>query len=125
MKHFSRSDRVSGQIQKNLSELIKRKIKDPRLEMVTITSVKMSQDLRIARIYFVSSSRETSCEQTIQGFKSASGYIKRTLASKLGLRYMPDLQFYHDESFDYGTHIDNLLKTLKTNETDNTTLEKQ
>ncbi len=125
MKYFSRSDRVSGQIQKSLSELLKKKINDPRLEMVTISSVKMSQDLRIARIYFVSSASKTSCEQSIQGFKSALGYIKRTLASKLGLRYMPDLQFYYDESFDYGMHIDNLLESIKTDEADNTTLDRQ
>lgn len=125
MKYFSRSDRVSGQIQKNLSELLKKSIKDPRLEMVTITSVKMSQDLRIARVYFVSSGAKTSGKEAIQGFKSAFGYIKRTLAAKLGLRYMPDLKFFYDESFDYGSHIDNVLKLIKADdEPDNTAIEK-
>ena len=126
MKYFSRSDRVSGQIQKNLSELLKKSIKDPRLEMVTITSVKMSQDLRIARIYFVSSGAKTSRKEAVQGFKSALGYIKRVLAAKLGLRYMPDLKFFYDESFDYGSHIEDVLKLIKADdESDNTTLEKQ
>lgn len=125
MKYFSRSDRVSGQIQKNLSELLKRSIKDPRLEMVTITSIKMSQDLRIARVYFVSSGAKTSRKEAVQGFKSALGYIKRVLAAKLGLRYMPDLKFFYDESFDYGSHIDNVLKLIKTDdEPDNTAVEK-
>ena len=125
MKYFSRSDRVSGQIQKNLSELLKKKIKDPRLEMVTITGVKMSQDLRIARVYFISSGDKTNKKEAVQGFKSALGYIKRILAAKLGLRYMPDLQFFYDESFDYGSHIDNMLKLIKADdESDNTTIEK-
>jgi ribosome-binding factor A len=53
MKPFARSDRVSGQIQKVLSEILLKKIKDPRLEKASITDVKMSRDLRIARIYFV------------------------------------------------------------------------
>ena len=125
MKYFSRSDRVSGEIQKNLSELLKKNIKDPRLEMVTITSVKMSQDLRIARVYFISSSDKTSRKDAVQGFKSALGYIKRILAAKLGLRYMPDLNFFYDDSFDYGSHIDNMLKVIKADdESDNTTIEK-
>jgi ribosome-binding factor A len=56
---------------------------------------------------------------------SALGYIKRVLAAKLGLRYMPDLQFFYDESFDYGSHIDNMLKLIKADdESDNTTIEK-
>ena len=125
MKYFSRSDRVSGQIQKNLSELLKKNIQDPRLEMVTITSVKMSQDLRIARVYFISSRDKMSRKEAAEGFKSALGYIKRVLAAKLGLRYMPDLQFFYDESFDYGSHIDNMLKLIKADdESDNTTIEK-
>ena len=125
MKYFSRSDRVSGQIQKNLSELLKKNIKDPRLEMVTITGVKMSQDLRIARVYFISSRDKISRKEAAQGFKSALGYIKRVLAAKLGLRYMPDLQFFYDESFDYGSHIDNVFKLIKADDKpDNTTFEK-
>ena len=125
MKYFSRSDRVSGQIQKNLSELLKKNIQDPRLEMVTITSVKMSQDLRIARVYFISSRDKMSRKEAAEGFKSALGYIKRVLAAKLGLRYMPDLKFFYDESFDYGSHIDNVLKLIKAHDKpDNTTFEK-
>ncbi|MEA3417737.1 MAG: 30S ribosome-binding factor RbfA [Thermodesulfobacteriota bacterium] len=125
MKYFSRSDRVSGQIQKNLSELLKKNIQDPRLEMVTITSVKMSQDLRIARIYFISSRDKISRKEAAEGFKSALGYIKRVLAAKLGLRYMPDLKFFYDESFDYGSHIDSVLKLIKADDKpDNTTFEK-
>ena len=125
MKYFSRSDRVSGQIQKNLSELLQKNIKDPRLEMVTITGVKMSQDLRIARVYFISSGDKTSKKEAVQGFKSALGYIKRILAAKLGLRYMPDLNFFYDDSFDYGSHIDNMLKVIKADdESNNTTIEK-
>lgn len=125
MKYFSRSDRVSGEIQKNLSELLKKNIKDPRLEMVTITGVKMSQDLRIARVYFISSRDKISRKEAAQGFKSALGYIKRILAAKLGLRYMPDLQFFYDESFDYGSHIDNVFKLIKADDKpDNTTFEK-
>jgi ribosome-binding factor A len=59
------------------------------------------------------------------GFKSALGYVKRTLAHQLGLRYMPDLRFYYDDSFDYGSHIDKVLNSItKDNESINTSFEK-
>ena len=134
MKPFARSDRVGGQIQKALSDLLHRSIKDPRLEKVLITGVKMSRDLRLARIYFTLTDHpragddasvkagaknqktglQKSQEDAAKGFKSALGFIKRSLAQELGLRYMPDLRFYSDQSFDYGSRIETLLKTLKT-----------
>jgi ribosome-binding factor A len=122
MKPFVRSDRVSGQIQKILSEILLKKIKDPRLENASITDVKMSRDLRIARIYFVVSGNKKSIEEAVEGFKSALGYVKRTLARQLGLRYMPDLKFFYDESFDYGSQIDKVLKAVKANNGPNNTL---
>jgi len=122
MKPFVRSDRVSGQIQKILSEILLKKIKDPRLENASITDVKMSRDLRIARIYFVTSGNTKSMEEAVEGFKSALGYVKRILARQLGLRYMPDLKFFYDESFEYGSQIDKVLKAVKADNGPNNTL---
>jgi len=113
MKPFVRSDRVCGQIHKVLSDVLLKRIKDPRLKSATITDVKMSRDLRIARIYFTTTGNKKSVEEAIEGFKSAIGYVKRTLAGQLGLRYMPELRFFYDESFDYGSHIDKILKDVK------------
>lgn len=113
MKPFARSDRVCGHIQKALSDILLKRIKDPRLEFATITTVKMSRDLRIARIYFTTTGDKKSAEEALEGFKSAIGYVKRTLAGQLGLRYMPELKFFYDESFDYGSHIDKILKDVK------------
>jgi ribosome-binding factor A len=125
MKPFARSDRVSGQIQKILSEILLKKIKDPRLKNASITDVKLSRDLRIARVYFVISGNKKNIEEALEGFKSALGYVKRTVARQLGLRYMPDLKFFYDESFDYGSHIDSVLKALKTDNGPNHTLFKK
>ena len=120
MKPFTRGNRVGGQIQKTLSEVLSRKIKDPRLSMATITGVKMSADLRLARIYFSFTGSETAKKEVIKGFEAAKGFLKRTLASQLGLRYMPDLTFFYDDSFDYGAHIEQVLKSIETdNEPDN------
>ena len=114
MTPFSRADRVSGLIQEALSDLIKKDIHDPRLKMATITSVKMSPDLKRARIYFSVYGDSSKVEAAVKGFESARGFIKRSLAPRLGLRYMPDLIFFYDDSFDYGSHIENLLKRLTT-----------
>ena len=82
--------------------------------MATITSVKMSRDLKLARIYFTIYGDRKKSEAAVQGFESARGFIKRSLARRLSLRYMPDLKFFFDESFEYGSHIDQLLEKIST-----------
>jgi len=86
----------------------------PRLAMATITSVKMSRDLKLARIYFTIYGDSEKSEAAAQGFESARGFIKKSLARRLGLRYMPDLKFFYDESFEYGSQIDQLLEKIST-----------
>jgi len=114
MTLYSRADRVSGLIQETLSDLLSKRIHDPRLEMATITRVKMSADLKLARVYFAVYGDDRKSDEAAKGFESARGFIKRILAPKLGLRYMPDLKFFYDDSFDYGSHIDQLLEKIKT-----------
>lgn len=116
MKPFARADRISMKIQTTLSELMRKKINDPRLEMVTITGVKMTQDLRDAYIYFTVASGEKAQKDAMYGFRTASGFIRKSLAGKLGLKYMPKLRFIHDQSFDYGSRMDTILKSLKEDE---------
>ena len=113
MTSFSRAERVSGLIQETLSELLNKRIHDPRLHMVTITRVNMSADLKSARVYYAIYGDNNKSKDAAKGFESARGFIKRILAPKLGLRYMPDLKFFYDDSFDYGSHIDQLLEKIK------------
>lgn len=113
MKPFDRSDRVAGEIQRILSLTLQKQVKDPDLFHTTVTGVRVTRDLRLARVYFTCPGGETGRRETIHGFQRASGFLKRTLASQLGLRYMPDLEFLYDESFDYGDRIDRLLKSLQ------------
>ena len=121
MTSFSRTQRVSGHIQKTLTDILKKEIKDPRIGMVTITRVKLTNDLRIARIYFSLFGSQKSVEEALAGFKSARGFLKKSLASRLGLRYMPNIEFYHDDSFEYASHIEDILRSIKKDdETDNT-----
>ncbi len=119
---FARSDRVSGLIQKVLSEILQKDIKDPRLKMATVTGVEVSRDLKLARIYFTTPDGEQKKDAAIKGFNSARGYIKRTLAHELNLKYMPDIKFFYDASIEHGEHIDRLIKlTKERNETDSST----
>lgn len=116
MKPFSRADRVGGQIQRAFSDLLQKHISDPRLKNTTISAVKLSADLKLAKIYYTLPDNERAKADALAGFNSAIGFIKRALASELGLRYMPELKFYYDDSFDYGTKIDGLLRSLKRND---------
>ena len=110
---FSRADRVGGLIQQVLSDILKKDIRDPRLKMATITGVEVSRDLKQARIYFTTTGGIQKKGDTIKGFSSAHGFIKRTLAQELGLKYMPNIKFFYDESLEYGAHIDELIESTK------------
>ncbi len=117
MKPFLRSDRVGGQIQKTVSDILLKNIKDPRLDNAIISSVKMTSDLKLAYIYYVlHGGNKKSIADAEKGFLSALGYIKKTISRQLGLRYMPELKFYYDESFDYGSKMDSLIKKIKKEE---------
>ena len=113
MIHFKRADRVGGQVQKELSDLLQKEIRDPRLDLVTIMRVSITDDLRSARIYFSVAEGEERKLSALAGFKSASGYLRRKLSSRLELRHMPKLEFFYDESFDRATRVNKVLKAIQ------------
>jgi ribosome-binding factor A len=118
--HFKRSDRVGGVIQKELSDLLATKIKDPRLDLVTITRVNINDDLRAARVFFTVVGGQERGPGALAGFKSAMGYLKRKLGHRVNLRHMPELTFVYDESFDRAEAIDRIFKAIR-NEIKSTT----
>ena len=125
-RSFNRSARVGVQVQKVLADLIQKGVSDPRLAQVTITDVELSRDLRIAKVYFATHGKGQDEKDVLAGFESAKGFIKRELAKRLGLRYMPDLRFFYDASFDYGDRISRVIQSLRTNdEKDNPTIDEQ
>ncbi len=109
-----RQKRVSETIHHELSDLLLRRSRDPRLHLVTITDVDISPDLRYARIYL--STRATGEEQELilQAVRNATGYLRTELASRLSLRFVPELAFYLDESFEHYDRIESLLAEIKT-----------
>jgi ribosome-binding factor A len=99
-------------IQKELSDLLVTKIKDPRLVLVTITKVNITDDLRSARVYFSVVEGQERRQGALAGFESAAGYLKRQLGHRLALRRIPELKFVYDKSFDQAAAVDRIFKTI-------------
>ena len=112
MIRVKRADRVGGVIQRELSDLLVSKIKDPRLHMVTITRVKVTDDLRAARVFVSVMEGKERVDSVLDGLKSAAGFLKRELSGRLGLRYTPSLKFIYDESFDRAASLNKIFKAL-------------
>ncbi len=109
---FKRADRVAELIRADMSEIISKEVKDPRLHAVTITSVKISDDLRNAKIYFVEMGRDECSDDIKAGLNKAAGFIRRELGKRLQLRFVPELMFVHDTSFGYGNRIEKILAEI-------------
>jgi ribosome-binding factor A len=109
----NRIGRINDEIRRELSDIL-RTVKDPRVSqaMVTITHVDTTSDLRYARIY-VTALERTGEKDLMRGLKSASGFLRRELGSRLNLRYTPELQFMSDDSIAHGAHILDLLSHVK------------
>lgn len=101
----NRPHRVGDLIRAEISELLLRKITDPRIGFLTITTVEMTKDLRRAKVLFSTTGNEQEREQTLIGLKSATGFIKKELGGRLNLRYMPEIMFQYDPSIEYGNRI--------------------
>ncbi len=99
-------------IKEELADIIFRQVRDPRIGVVTITGAKISDDLTLARIYFVEMGKDTCTPETQRGLEQATGFLKRELSKRLKLRRVPDIIFTPDESFAYGGRIERLLAEI-------------
>jgi ribosome-binding factor A len=117
MTTFKRADRVADLIRCEISDILLKQIRDPRIRAVTITGVKITDDLRLAKIYFVELAQDTIHAETLTGLEKATGFLKRDLGKRLKLRCVPDLIFRADASFAYGSRIERLLAEIKQEET--------
>ena len=113
MMRFKRSEKVGDQIREEISQILLRELKDPRIGFVTITKVALSDDLRIAKVYYSVFGGKEEKEASYQGLESAKGYIKRELGRRVRLKYMPEISFMFDDSLEYGEHIEELLQGVK------------
>lgn len=109
-KNSIKNTRINGEVQKVLSTLISREIKDPRINpMTSVVSVEVAPDLKTARVYISVLGDEESKEETRKGLKSAASFMRGQLAKTLNLRYTPELTFIIDNSIEYGVHMSHLI----------------
>ncbi len=105
-----RPERVGELVLRELSALLLKDLHDPRLKGVTLTGVRMTDDLRHGRVYFSHFQGHSAAEAVQKGFRSAIGYIRKRIGRELGLRYTPDLDFEFDAGSERAARIETLLK---------------
>ena len=109
-KNGIKNTRINGEVQKVLSNLISREIKDPRINpMTSVVEVEVAPDLKTAKVYISVLGDEASKESTRLGLKSASSYMRGQLAKTLNLRNTPELTFIMSNSIEYGVNISKLI----------------
>ena len=114
-----RIERVNNLIRREISELIQRELRDPRLdEFVTVTEVSTSPDLKFAKVYISCISGKQEEQKTLTVLNSASGFLRTELARKVRLRRIPELSFYWDDSIEHGDHILRLIDQVSTEQED-------
>ena len=109
-KNSIKNTRINGEVQKELSSIIRGEIKDPRIHpMTSVMAVEVAPDLKTCRAYISVLGNQEAKEATIRGLNSAEGYIRRQLARNLNLRNTPELRFILDESIEYGVNMSKLI----------------
>ena len=112
-KDNPRAKRLGEQIQRELTELLRREVKDERIGNVTITAVNVSGDLRTARVYYLIFGKEGPDPKVQQGLTSAAGFLRNALSKALMIRYTPTLTFELDTTIEHGVRLTQLIDSLK------------
>ncbi|MBA7597841.1 Ribosome-binding factor A [subsurface metagenome] len=112
-----RTERLNDLIREEISELLQRQVKDPRLScFLTITRVDTSPDLRHAKVFVSIMGSDGEKKEAMEGLASAAGFFYRKLMERLSIRRMPELSFHRDDSIEQAAHVLNLMKEVASNE---------
>jgi ribosome-binding factor A len=109
---YKRSDKVAESIHEQVSGLLIKGLKDPRIGFVTITGVKVTDDLSIATIYFSVIGSDEEKHDSEKGLNSAKGFVRKEIAANLRMRRVPEIIFKYDNSFEYGQRIESILSEI-------------
>lgn len=107
-----RPERVGGRIAEILSQALLRDLSDPRLTGATITNVRVTPDLRVARVYFTLLDDQQDRKAALAGFRSAASFLRREVGREGGLRYTPELEFEYDTQLETARRVTTLLRSL-------------
>ena len=118
-KNSVKNTRINGEVLKELSNIIRSEIKDPRINpMTSVVSVEVEPDLKTCKAYISVLGDEQSQKDTITGLKSAEGYIRRELARTVNLRNTPEIKFILDQSIEYGINMSKLIDEVTQKDSD-------
>lgn len=113
MKTNSRITRINVELMRELSQIIRAELKDPRIgAMTSVIRVETTQDLKYCKVFVSVLGDEKEKESVMQGLQNAGGFIRRLLAQRVNLRYTPELRFKLDESAEYAIHMDQLFSRI-------------
>jgi len=108
-----RTERINNLIRQEISELLRQQVNDPRLaSFISVTKVSTSADLRSAKVFVSSLGDEANRSEILQGFTAASGFLRKQLAGRLTLRYIPQLSFHFDDSIQRGAKVLRLIEQV-------------
>lgn len=110
-KNSIKNTRVNGEVQKELSNIIRNEVKDPRINnmMTSVVAVEVAPDLKTCKAYISVLGNEEVQKDTLEGLKSSAGYIRRQLARTINLRNTPEIKFVLDQSIEYGVSMSKLI----------------
>lgn len=118
-KNSVKNTRINGEVLKELSNIIRSEIKDPRINpMTSVVSVEVAPDLKTCKAYISVLGDEQSQKDTITGLKSAESYIRRELARTVNLRNTPEIKFILDQSIEYGINMSKLIDEVTQKDSD-------
>ncbi len=109
MKSFSRTDRIVEQIRRELAELIRLELKDPRVSLVTLTDVEITPDYAHAKVFYTTLAEAEQRAEIERGLKRSAGFLRRELGRRVRIHHTPDLHFVFDASVERGTHLSQLI----------------
>ena len=105
-KNSMKNTRINGEVQRELAEIIRGEIKDPRISPLTsVVAVQVAPDLKTCKAYISVLGNEDACKETLAGLKSAAGFVRTKLAKNLNLRNTPEITFIMDQSIEYGVNM--------------------
>jgi ribosome-binding factor A len=111
-----RTQRVAEEMKREIANILKEDIKDPRVGFVTVTSVEVTPDFRYAKVFVSIFGDEREVNEALAGLEKASGFIRREIGQRIKLRYTPELTFRFDESIRHGAKIAHLLAHMEEKE---------
>jgi ribosome-binding factor A len=109
-KSFSRKDRVAEQIRRELAELIRSELKDPRVGMISITDVEVTADYAHAKVFFSTLAGSEQVAGVLEGLQKASGFLRRELGKRISIHMTPQLHFVFDQSLERGADLSQLIQ---------------